>query len=215
MTTDNVRVLKTGTCPSLSGKTKLTYEVGGGPGSQISLRITKTAGTGSFSKDWVALERIHALLEKNGDKPIASHTLASLFTSANNPGFTLAVMKHERLVRPTADNPRCYERLDGKAFFAEIEALMGSKPAASKKVAQPKTATTRPPAPLVVTAVPSSPTPAVSPKPLDAKKPEEASKAKPAIYVSEVHGPLVPAPRKPAKKSAKRRRIVSSTVQCR
>ena len=28
MTTDNVRVLKTGTCPSLSGKSKLTYEIG-------------------------------------------------------------------------------------------------------------------------------------------------------------------------------------------
>ena len=46
MTTDDIRVLKTGTCPSLSGRTKLTYEVGGDPGSHISLRITKTAGTG-------------------------------------------------------------------------------------------------------------------------------------------------------------------------
>ena len=121
MTTDNVRILKTGTCPSLSGKTKLTYEVGCGLGSQINIRITKTAGTGSFSKDWVALERIHALLEQNADKPIASHTLASLFTSANNPGFTLAVMKHERLVRPIADKPGCYERLDCKAFFSASE----------------------------------------------------------------------------------------------
>ena len=204
MTTDDIRALKTGTCPSLSGRTKLTYEVGSGPGSQINIRITKTAGTGSFSKDWVALERIHALLEKNADKPITSHTLASLFTSANNPGFTLAVMKHERLVRSIADNPRCYERLDGKAFFAEIEALMGSKAAASKKIAQPMTATTRPPAPSVVTAVPSSPTAAVSAKPLEAKKPEEVSKVRPAIYVSEVHGPLVSSPRKPAKKSARR-----------
>jgi hypothetical protein len=204
MTTDEVRVLKTVTCPSLSGRTKLTYEVGGGPGSQIYIRITKTAGTGSFSKDWVALERIHALLEKNSGKPITSHTLAPLFTSANNPGFTLAVMKHERLVRPIADNPRCYERLDGKAFFSEIEALMGSKPAAPKKVAQAKTATIRPPAPSVSTAVPSSPTPAVSPTALEAKKPEEAPRAKPAVYISEVHGPLVPAPRKAAKRSAKR-----------
>ena len=120
MNTDSIRILKAGTCPSLSGKTKRTYEIGGGPGSQISLRITKTAGTGSFSKDWVPLERIHALLERNPTKPITSQSLASLFTSANNPGFTLAVMKHERLVRPIADNPRCYERLDGKAFFREM-----------------------------------------------------------------------------------------------
>src|SRR5215212_2863953 len=118
MNTDSIRILKTGTCPSLSGKTKLTYEVGGGPGSQISLRITKTAGTGSFSKDWVALDRVHDLLAKDPAKPITSHTLGALFkgTSANTPGFVLAVIKHEGLVRPVADNPRAYERLDGKAF---------------------------------------------------------------------------------------------------
>jgi hypothetical protein len=75
-------------------------------------------------------------------------------------------MKHERLVRPLADNPRFYERLDGKAFFAEIEALMGSPVKAASKT---KSAT-----------------------------------SKPAVYVTEVHGPLVPTPRKPAKKSAKR-----------
>jgi len=195
MTTDNVRILKTGTCPSLSGKTKLTYEVGGGPGSQISLRITKTAGTGSFSKDWVALERIHALLEKNPNKPITSHTLASLFTSANNPGFTLAVMKHERLVRPIADNPRCYERLDGKAFFSEIEALMGSKAAAGPKVGPTKKAPPKTPVAAIAT----------PPTLIETKKPEEPPKARPAIYVSEVHGPLVPAPRKAAKRASAKR----------
>jgi hypothetical protein len=76
MNTDSIRILKTGTCLSLSGRTKLTYEVGGGPGSLISLRITKTAGTGSFSKDWIGLDRVHALLEKQSGKPITSHTLA-------------------------------------------------------------------------------------------------------------------------------------------
>src|SRR5215212_4000167 len=128
MNTDSIRVLKTGTCPSLSGKTKLTYDVGGGPDFQISLRITKTAGTGSFSKDWVALDRVHDLLAREPAKPITSHTLDPLFkgTSANTPGFVLAVMKHEGLVRPLPDNPRCYERLEGKAFFTEIQALMGS-----------------------------------------------------------------------------------------
>jgi hypothetical protein len=191
MTTDDIRVLKTGTCPSLSGKTKLTYEVGGGPNSQISLRITKTAGTGSFSKDWIGLDRVHALLKKQSGKPITSHTLAPLFTSANNPGFTLAVMKHERLVRPIADNPRCYERLDGKAFFSEIEALMGSRPASAKS-SKAKTPT-----------APATETKAASPQP-DATSATEPPKTRPAVYISEVHGPLVPAPRKPAKRSTKR-----------
>ena len=176
-------------------KTKLTYEVGGGPGSQISLRITKTAGTGSFSKDWVALDRVHDLLAKEPTKPIASHTLGPLFkgTSANTPGFVLAVMKHEGLVRPLVDNPRSYERLDGKAFFSEVQSLMGSKPETPKA----KTPTMK------VTSI-AAPR-AASPKPAATTKPAEAPKAKPAVYVSEVHGPLVPQPRKPAKRSPAKR----------
>lgn len=155
--TDDIRVLKTGTCPSLSGKSKLTFEIGCDAAARISVRITKNTGGGLFNKDWVALDRVPQLV---GDKPITSGTLAPLFKggSANSAGFLLAVMKHEGLVQNMADKPRCYERLDGKAFFAEIKALMRAE-------TTPKT-------------------------------------PRPAVYVSEVHGPVVPAPK--AKKSAKR-----------
>ena len=162
MTTDNVRVLKTATCPSLSGKSRLTYEIGEGPASEICVRITKNTGGGMFGKGWVALDQVHRLVN---DKPITSTTLGPLFKggSANSAGFLLAVMKNEGLVQAVG---RAYERLDGKAFFAEVKALMGSpvKVALKTKTASPK----------------------------------------PAVYISEVHGPLVPTPRKPAKKSAKR-----------
>ena len=166
MTTDNVRVLKTGTCPSLSGKSKLTYEIGSGSASEIAVRITNNTGGGMFGKAWVALNQVHRLVN---DKPITSTTLAPLFKggSANSAGFLLAVMKHEGLVQPSG---RAYERLDGKTFFAEIKALMGSPGKAASKT--------------------------------------KAASSKPAVYISEVHGPLVPEPRKPAKrapvKSAKR-----------
>ena len=162
MTTDNVRILKTGTCPSLSGKSKLTYEIGAGSASEICVRVTKNTGAGMFSKAWVALDQVHRLVN---DKPITSTTLGPLFKggSANSAGFLLAVMKNEGLVQAVG---RAYERLDGKAFFAEVKALMGS--------------------PVKV-----------------ASKPKVAS-SKPAVFVTEVHGPIVPALRKPAKKSARR-----------
>ena len=165
MTTDNVRVLKTGTCPSLSGKSRLTYEVGSGPAAEICVRITSNTGGGMFGKGWVALDQVHKLVN---DKPITSTSLAPLFKggSANSAGFLLAVMKHEGLVQASG---RAYERLDGKAFFAEIKTLMGSPGKAAAKPPKTKVAT-----------------------------------SKPAVYISEVHGPLVPEPRKPAKKSAKR-----------
>jgi hypothetical protein len=144
-----VRVLKAASCPSLSGKTTLTYEIGCGEGSDVYMRLSQSTGTGSFSKGWVDLQRVHDLLEKNADKPITMATFAPLFSglSANTGGFLLAVIRHEGLVQTTPENPRCYERLDGKAFFTELERLMGSRTA--------------------------------KPKP-----------SRPAVYVSEVHGPL-------------------------
>ena len=51
---NDVRVLKSGTCPSLSGKSKLGYEVGCGLTSDLYVRVCKNSGTGFFSKDWVA-----------------------------------------------------------------------------------------------------------------------------------------------------------------
>jgi hypothetical protein len=162
MTTDNVRVLKTGTCPSLSGKSRLTYEIGAGPAAEICVRITNNTGGGMFGKGWVALDQVHRLVN---DKPITSTTLAPLFKggSANSAGFLLALMKHEGLVQAVG---RAYERLDGKAFFAEIKTLMGSP---GKVASKPKVAS-----------------------------------SKPAVYISEVHGPIVPAAKVKPAKTAKR-----------
>ena len=44
MNTDSIRILKTGTCPSLSGKSKLTYELGCDDRAGLQLRIAKNTG---------------------------------------------------------------------------------------------------------------------------------------------------------------------------
>ena len=48
-----VRVLRAATCPSLSGKSKLTYELGCDDKAGLQLRIAKNSGTGYFSTSWV------------------------------------------------------------------------------------------------------------------------------------------------------------------
>jgi len=145
----DIRVLKTATCPSLSGKSKLTYEIGCDPSAELHIRITKNTGTGWFSSVWVALSRVHELFARNGDAPITFSTLLPLFegSSVNTAGFLLAALKHEGLVQQIPDKTRQYERLEAKAFFSEIEALMGAalpgktkapqavKPRAAKAVA--------------------------------------------------------------------------------
>jgi hypothetical protein len=136
-----ITAAKTGTCPSLSGKSKLTYEFGLDDKSAWHVRIAKSSGTGYFSKDWIPMEHVQRVLAKNGTKPISCHTLGPIFKgrSVNTPGFVLAVLKHVGLVQTSPDNPRNYQLLDGQAFFAELKAAAtGTKPLSHKKKAASK-----------------------------------------------------------------------------
>jgi hypothetical protein len=144
-TPNAITAAKTGTCPSLSGKSKLTYEFGLDDKSTWHVRIAKSSGTGYYSKDWVPMEHVQRVLAKNGAKPISCHTLGQIFKgrSVNTPGFVLAVLKQVGLVQTSADNPRNYQLLDGKAFFAELDeatrtAATGTKPLSPKKKAASK-----------------------------------------------------------------------------
>ena len=44
--------LKTGSCPSLSGKSKLKYAVGRSPEGRLQLRVVENSSTGCFGDDW-------------------------------------------------------------------------------------------------------------------------------------------------------------------
>ena len=134
--------MKTCLCPSLSGKSRLTYEIGFDKGAEIHVRVIKNSGSGWFSPAWVALPRVHDLLARNGDKLIAFSTLLPLFKgkSVNNAGFLLAVLKHEGLVAPKEDKPRCHVGRDTAAFLAGVQALAAPAPAAGRNKPRPKAA---------------------------------------------------------------------------
>ena len=124
--TKDFRVLKSGTCPSLSGRSKLTYEFAVGPSNRLHVRIAKNSGGGFFHDRWVQWERVQAVLDKSGTKPLLCHTLEPLFKglSVNTPGFLLAALKHEGLVVDHAEVARCYQRADPAPFFQEMKALL-------------------------------------------------------------------------------------------
>ena len=119
-----VRVLKTATCASTSGKSKLTYEVGCTPDSELHVRITANTGSGAISKNWVAFRAIREVL--NGAPPgelTSGHMQkACAGQSANNAGFLLAVLMSEGLVRSSTSKRRAYECADDAAFDAAINA---------------------------------------------------------------------------------------------
>ncbi len=133
-----IRILKRGTCPSLSGKSKLTYQIGctiggtigGTAASEIQVRVCGNDGGGMFGDEFVSLNAIQELFAKvPADKPITSFLLFSLYKgkSANTPGFLFAVLKQEGLVQAGKDKQRGYERGDSKTFMSEVKALMASK----------------------------------------------------------------------------------------
>lgn len=110
-----IRVLKTETCPSLSGKSTLTYHIGASPESVISIRVFANSGGGFFNRDWIEFKTIQKVLEKRtGANPVTSSTFGELFPgkSVNTTGFLLAVLTHIELVKPLQDKPRCYELVD-------------------------------------------------------------------------------------------------------
>jgi hypothetical protein len=124
-----MKVLKTSSCKTLSGKSTLTYQIGCTPESKIHLRITKNTGAGFFSDEWIAFDDIQAVLkERPRGTPVLSHLLTPLLKgkSVNTSAFLLAAMKHLKLVSPLPKKKRVHELVDPRPFLEMVENLMSS-----------------------------------------------------------------------------------------
>ena len=149
MSTNEIRILKKASCPTLSGKSKLTYMIGCDDSNEVFLRVYSNDGGGFFSTEWVALKEIQQALSKSPDE-VTSLALYGLFKgkSVNTPSFMLAVCKHEGLVRAKKGRQRKHELCDSKPFMDRIADLMSAnakpkttrKKAAVKKKASPSRA---------------------------------------------------------------------------
>jgi hypothetical protein len=119
------RILKIGTCTSLSGRTTLTYHVG--YRDDVCFRIWATSGKGVFSKEWVCASDIQKLLKEH--ESLTAPLMLPLFTvgrSVNSAGFLLAVLKNEGLVSLSEEHPHQYVRADPAAFVEAMSALIKS-----------------------------------------------------------------------------------------
>jgi hypothetical protein len=123
----SMRIIKIASCPTCSGKANLTYHVGCTKDNQVHIRIVENSGGGFFSEEWVSLKAILAALDK-APHPITAVPFINLFIgkSVNTPGFLLAVLKHEGLVKLLEGKVRGYEKLDSEAFMAEVNKLVSS-----------------------------------------------------------------------------------------
>jgi hypothetical protein len=121
-----MRILRIATCPSLSGRSELTYHVGCNRESNaIHFRLWANTAAGMFSNSWVSMADVSTAL--SGATKITSASLKPIFfgISNNQAGFMLALLKGEGIVTSTAD--RGYECLDPKPFLSRINALIASE----------------------------------------------------------------------------------------
>jgi hypothetical protein len=124
-----IRILKTASCPSLSRKSTLTFNIGCNTVGEIQFQITSNDGGGFFNDDWVAQSSIAKLLDRQPKgAPITSATFRSIYPSksTNSPGFLAAILLHCGLLQPSKVKPRCYELGSPDKFISEVNALLGT-----------------------------------------------------------------------------------------
>lgn len=122
-----MRVIKVATCLSCTAKATLTYHVGCNTNNDIAFRVYGNTGGGLFSAEWIALSAIQTAFD-TAIKPITSFTLDKLFIgrSTNTPGFLMAVLKSEGLVKSLEGKVRGYEVLDPSTFMTKTNTLIAS-----------------------------------------------------------------------------------------
>jgi hypothetical protein len=122
-----VRVLKSAGCPSVSGKSKLTYEIGLRNETDPVIRISKNSGGGFFSDEWLPLAAIQKVLAgRAAEKGLTSNAFRATYQgkSVNTAGFLVAVLKAEGVLQLREGNARVYEVADWDGFVASIQALI-------------------------------------------------------------------------------------------
>ena len=120
-----MRILKTGECPSLSGKSTLTYNIGSDSDNNVYIALTGNSGAGVFNKDWFALEDIHSLLAHQ--EKVTSGSLLGLFEgrSSNTPGFLLEVLLKMELLKISPGNKH-YDLVSQAEYGKIVQALLDS-----------------------------------------------------------------------------------------
>lgn len=124
-----MRILKVSTCPSLSGRSELTYHIGCNAEGDIQFRVISNSGSGQFNADAVSFNQITKLLtEHPAESPLTSSVLLPVFRgkSSNSPAFLFAALKAELIVLPGSTKDAGYTIGDIEVFRHEINVLIAS-----------------------------------------------------------------------------------------
>lgn len=126
-TTSDMRILKIGTCSTLSQLSEITYMVGIPVESKeiadTCLCIAGNTSSGKWNGDWIRISDIDRLLSKlPKDQSFTAAAFNPLYpnASSNSPGFMAGICLHLGLTA-RVPNGRAYVRDSGEMLWAEIE----------------------------------------------------------------------------------------------
>ncbi len=122
-----VRIINTET---LSGLSTLEIHFGFAVSNpeQLYMRIWMNSGNGLFSRQWISMDEIHAVLAK-AEKQFNASALnpIGIGMSANNPSFVCAGVLAENLIQKSHAS-RSYELADWTLWRQELAKLIASNP---------------------------------------------------------------------------------------
>lgn len=107
---DLVQVMREGQCPSVSGRSTLTYHLGHIGEREFFIRIHDNSGRGMFARDWIDSGQIGGVIA--GEGPITSSAFRELYAgrSINTGGFLMAVLLDLGVLVPMPEGARGYAR---------------------------------------------------------------------------------------------------------
>ena len=102
----------TGDCPSISGRSILTYAIGRHKETgELHLRITDNSGKGMWFDGWAPAKDIDAIVKGQDELTAKSFHALHPGKSINTGGFVMAVLKDLGLIRANEENSRLHEHV--------------------------------------------------------------------------------------------------------
>jgi len=124
--TDPITEIFTGECPSVSGRSILTYAIGRHDESgELHLRIVDNSGKGMWFNGWAAAKDIDSIVSGATELTAKSFHALHPGKSINTGGFVMAVLRDLSLIRANEENTRLHEHVPATTLEKVVMVRMG------------------------------------------------------------------------------------------
>ena len=139
--TDPITEIFSGECPSVSGRSILTYAIGRhNKSGELHLRIVDNSGKGMWFNGWAAAKDIDSIVKGATELTAKSFHALHPGKSINTGGFVMAVLRDLGLIRANEENTRLHEHVPATTLEKVVMVRMGKtiEPAPVTKPAKRK-----------------------------------------------------------------------------